>query len=189
MLITTWVSTQGGGLWTAFGLYNTDPGQPGPNPTITNTRFVDAAGNTIVVPGWTAGGNDNPFISGDGAVWFVAAADTDQGVNNAASVGTTMRIAFSSADLANYSPESLVYARAHIQSFGDNGCSIKPDSRATDNLVDDVATVDARCGTTFDGGPDATIPEPITMVLLGSGLLGIGGLRLRRRRHDSLEQD
>lgn len=33
--------------------------------------------------------------------------------------------------------------------------------------------------------PTSTVPEPISMVLLGSGLLGVGTMRLRRRRSGS----
>ena len=44
------------------------------------------------------------------------------------------------------------------------------------------------CGISQDGSatPCATVtPEPITMVLLGSGLFGVGGAALRRRRREN----
>ena len=39
---------------------------------------------------------------------------------------------------------------------------------------------------TGPGGNCSVVPEPITMVLLGSGLLGVGAARMRRRRKDEL---
>lgn len=48
---------------------------------------------------------------------------------------------------------------------------------------------DLRFSMTFsEGVPNEVVPEPITMVLLGSGLAGIGAVR-RRRRPDSLDED
>ena len=34
------------------------------------------------------------------------------------------------------------------------------------------------------GTPTEVVPEPITMVLLGSGLVGVGGVGLRRRKKE-----
>jgi hypothetical protein len=35
--------------------------------------------------------------------------------------------------------------------------------------------------------PDTTVPEPVTIALLGTGLLGVGGARMRRRGHRTKE--
>jgi len=42
-------------------------------------------------------------------------------------------------------------------------------------------------GTGVPMPPNSVVPEPITMVLLGSGLLGVGGVNLRRRRKEESE--
>lgn len=52
-----------------------------------------------------------------------------------------------------------------------------------------VINTDMRFSMDFSqGGPNNVVPEPISMVLLGSGLAGVGALR-RRRRSDLLEDD
>jgi hypothetical protein len=39
-----------------------------------------------------------------------------------------------------------------------------------------------------DDPPTVVVPEPMTMILLGSGLLGLGAARARRRREDGTEE-
>jgi hypothetical protein len=49
---------------------------------------------------------------------------------------------------------------------------------------DDPAVTNGNGGCDWGGGStDSTVPEPISLVLLGSGLLGLAGVR-NRRRHD-----
>jgi hypothetical protein len=51
----------------------------------------------------------------------------------------------------------------------------------------DVSNFDERCtGNSFKGAPPPTevVPEPITMILLGSGLLGVGGAAARKRKKE-----
>jgi len=146
------------GIMTAVGLYRL-PNQPDVN--ISNLA--------VVTPGsWTVGASQ---LTGGGASVFEVASNSANGVVDGVAMGGSVVITFSST-----SGDGLkaLYARSHIQSLGAKNCSIKPDSRV--GVVGGVAAADASCGTT------STVPEPISLVLLGSGLLGIGGVRLRRRR-------
>ena len=74
---------------------------------------------------------------------------------------------------------SLLTAQAHIQSFANlPGCSVKLSTSSSDfsTAGQSAGSFDAAdCGTT-------TTPEPAGILLMGSGLVGIGGfLGLRRR--------
>ena len=61
--------------------------------------------------------------------------------------------------------------RYHAQEVAGTGCSLRVDSQY--GVQQDAETA-GECGS--------VIPEPITMVLLGSGLAGVGGAGLIRRR-------
>ena len=103
------------------------------------------------------------------------AGNSDQGATNGLPVGGYVVERNDTTNLGTYNLDNL-YARSHIQSYGERGCSLKPDSRLPGNVVDGAETIDGRCGTS------EVVPEQITVVLLGSGLLGLGGVQARRRR-------
>ncbi len=52
--------------------------------------------------------------------------------------------------------------------------------------LDNSVEIPGNWSAVVDACSFETVPEPITMVLLGSGLLGIGGVGLLRRRKDGL---
>lgn len=158
------------GVMTAAGLYRL------PNAPDLNVSNAIIHSTTPSV-NWTIGGQQ---LSGDGPMALEVSGSSSQGAANGLPLGGIVSIRFTSNNLASYDLSDL-HARAHIQSFGPDACSLKPDSRLPDNVVDGAATVDGRCGTE-PPPPTTTVPEPITMVLVGSGLLGVGAAHRRRRR-------
>jgi hypothetical protein len=164
---------------TSAGLYR-DKSRSAVDLNVSNLAIAEIAPNTAV---WNVGSNQ---LGGDGPIVIEVAGNSDEGINDGLPVGGYVIISFSSNNLATYNMDAL-YARSHIQSFGegDDGCSIKPDSQGPDHVVGDVETLNEECGT-----PNEVVPEPITMVLLGTGLAGVGGVKLRRRkRADEIAED
>ncbi len=165
-LVVTYVSSaDGSGLLTAGGIYDTLA-----SPTFT---FTDVTLTPLT--GWSLGCNG---LNGAPASSFTACASTTNGVNNALAEGGSFTITFHSNQniaASDFGPNGELGYRSHIQSLGVNNCSVKPDNRLAGNVVDGVSAVDARCGTT-------TTPEPISSALIATGLLGMMGVGIRRRR-------
>src|SRR5512147_1869356 len=160
-LTATYLNTSVGtdGIMTAVGLYRlpTDPD-------------VNISNVSVISPGsWQLGANQ---LSGGGQTVFEVATNSQNGVVDGVAMGGSVVIQFNST--SGNAALAALYARSHIQSLGVNDCSIKPDSRLTDGVVGGAAAADLACGTSGGGGgggggTGSTVPEPISMVLLGSG--------------------
>jgi hypothetical protein len=158
------------GAMTAAGLYTAKAAAA---LNVQSLAFVAISPNTA---SWGLGGSS---ITGGGPIEIVADARSNSGITNGLPVTGWVELSFTSDNLASYDLNQL-HARAHVQGFGPDACSLKPDSDLPGGLVDPVSEIDERCGM-----PTEVVPEPITMILLGSGLLGVGGAQARRRRRNA----
>lgn len=149
----------------AFGLLDADDV---PGPTVADAEIFDYTGwDGVSAKDWTI---DNQGLGG--GVWVTAGANPGDGLGTPGFV----EIHFTSTyALAEFEP---LVARAHVQRLTSTSCSMQWAS----NVEGYVESMGTDCAINGGGSGEGTVPEPITLILLGSGLLGLGTVRLHRRK-------
>lgn len=171
-LTTTYVSSPSG-LMTSTGIYY-NAGSTAP------AYGIGAVTITNPLTGWGTGCNDLNFNNGTTSL-LGACGSTTNGINDAVGPGGTVVITFTTSNLALFESDlgagKLDY-RAHIQGYGATSCSIKLDT----GVQGGVGTAGDNCV------PSNSVPEPITMALLGTGMAGLGFIRRRRKGTDVVSE-
>jgi len=133
-----------------------------------------AADDKDVTSSWQLGTNG---LSGAGIDPAVIGTDTQNGINGGFSAPTTYSFTFS---VTNWSDSYLAGAGFGIHGQGAGSCSTKLS-------ITNTGGAETVGSTSPDASCFSTTPEPITMTLVGTGLAGMGGMGLIRRRKKSTD--
>lgn len=192
------LGTNAGTVFTAFGLIHS--GQY----SFTDAKLFDPTGT--FVPQWTFDSDGgtyasvalNPSIDGPGSGYGIASPCTLTVTSNPIFTNTPcagglptdghVTFRFYSDDAVNPADIQWAFRGQSVSATGDGLdregsliCATSSDGSTAEDLQ--------LCEIIGGGGGQQVVPEPITMVLLGSGLLGVGGVAARRRKEEELESD
>lgn len=184
------------------GFSVTDQGPGDLNPAVNQITYISGSGGTPSIPGITAnvetaltnlpGSSTGSFldvnwaVEGTGTVQIIATADgftTPSGLStlNSAVGGTATNASVSTQQCIEPAGNCISQGPFTTSSFSNT--TSQAFSVATPFALDEIVNVAVTSGLTTGDINSTLVPEPGTLLLLGSGLLGAGAFaRLRRRQ-------
>ena len=167
--------TKGEVMLTATGIYY--DGIPAPDLGITNLNIVTAGQRD-----WILGACNDIRLTTSNTVLLDACGSSSNGIPNGlysgGGGGITISFTANSAFRTAYYAGKLDF-RGRVMGYGTVGCNITLDTGTPDKYSSNTAAGECQ--------PVDANPEPVSMILLASGLGGLALPALRRRRRDKQE--
>lgn len=179
------------GTITAIGLYHMGAVPAALPPSTFSAIYGDVSGTIRTLTSWTNGASEINTIAGveleeggatkghkDGIVGC-----TDPGPVSATHATTCRTLA-----TAPYARFTFTYSSSIAGLFGSDNLAMRFHAKQ----VGPTGAMSVKCDTGITSGehacmPDTTVPEPVSMVLMGTGLAGLAAVR--RRRGESAPAD